>query len=439
MRLRSLLRRRPLRDVGISFLPGLLLCPALLVHTPASAAEDTAAESLPEAGVVAPPEAGLEPTSEELITYELAMARLEVESGPYNPLLAEIMISAAGILTELGRYDDALLLLRRALQIRRVHIGLYDLSHVQILERVIENDFALGDAGALDRDYQHMYWIYRRNFGENDPRLVPLLEHIADQRVRAYHAAGRGNGTLHHAIVADQMNDRARHMLEPIAAEQRERYLAALYRTAVINYLIARDARDPFVSIHEIRAAMLEAERPMFDNDDPEVREEIEETAFFKGALALKAARKLTAEREREAPGKHAAALAFEGDWYWVFRRKWDASRRYREAWDVLVRNAAPESEFTRIFGQPRRLKPFTMPEETETPRGRRGWVEALIEVSDAGWPDNIRVTASFPPYDTELRDRGALGIAAIMYRPRMEEGKPVASSDVPIRYYLER
>jgi hypothetical protein len=79
------------------------------------------------------------------------------------------------------------------------------------------------------------------------------------------------------------------------------------------------------------------------------------------------------------------------------------------------------------------------MPGETETPRGRRGWVEALIEVTEAGWPAGIRVTSSFPPADETLRDRGALGIAAIMYRPRMEDGKPVPSSDVPIRYYLER
>lgn len=401
-----------------------------------AAAEPLATEDVQDAEPVAAAEP---PTSPALLEYEAAIAGLEAEGGAYNPRLAETMIAAAAVHTELGRYADALVLLRRALQIRRVNDGLYALTHVEILERMIENDFALGDADSLDRDYQHMYWIYRRNFGANDPRLVPLLEHIADQRIRAYHAAGRGNGTLHHAIVADQMNDRALRLLEPVAERESGRYVTALYRTAVINYLIAKDAMDPFVSIHEIRAAMLEAERPIFDVETPQVREEIEDSAFGKGQLALKKIRKLAQAREAAEPAAYAEMLAFEGDWYWVFRRKWDASRRYQDAWEVLGRNQVPAAEVERIFGQPRRLKPLLMPGETEIPRGHRGWVEALIEVPESGWPDNVRVTSSFPSFDPELHDRGALGIAAIMYRPRMQDGKPVATSEVPIRYYFER
>ena len=412
-------------------------------------AEETSAEPTPAAAEtvvpVTPPaaEAEAEPearrTTPELTEYESALARLETEGGPFNPQLAEIMISAAAILTEIGRYGDAVTLLHRALQIHRIEIGLYDLSHVEILERIIENDFAMGDADALDRDYQHMYWVYRRNFGADDPRLVPLLEHIADQRIRAYHAAGRGHGTLHHAILADQMNDRARELLEPVAAEQEPRYLAALQRTAVINYLVAKDALDAFVSTHEIRAAMLEAKRPMFDTDDVQVRRQIAEDAFYKGALALRDATRLVKKHEREDPVALAAALAYEGDWYWLFRRRWDASRRYDDAWEVLTGRAVPAEEVARLFGQPRRLEPLLMPDETETPRGYRGWVEGTIEVPDTGWPDQIRITSSYPPFAPELRDRGLLGIAGIIYRPRMEAGKPVVTSDVPIRYYFER
>jgi hypothetical protein len=410
----------------------------LLAHAPVHAAEEAPAAAAPAAESetpVTPPEP---PTTPELAEYESAISRLEAEGGPLNPRLAEPMISAAEILTDLGRFGDAVALLRRALQVRRVQVGLHSLSHVNILERIIENDFAMGDADALDRDYQHMYWIYQRNFGADDPRLVPLLEHIADQRVRAYHAAGRGNGTFHHAMVADQMNDRARAILEN-APERREHRLAVLQRVAVINYLIAKDALDPFVSIHEVRAAMLEAERPMYYNDGVLVREQIAEDAFYKGALAYKEARKLTREREAEDPATHAAMLAWEGDWYWVFRRKWDASRRYKEAWEVLAKNAVPAEAVARIFGQPRRLEPLTLPEQPETPRGYRGWVDALIAVPATGWPEDIRVTDTFPPSRPELRDRGALGIAAIMYRPRMEDGKPVSTADVPIRYYFER
>lgn len=371
-----------------------------------------------------------------LARFRAGIAELESELGPFDPLLGELLQTAAGVHSEAGRYDEALDLLRRALHIRRIHQGLYDLGHAPLLEQIIELDFALGDADALDRDYQHLYWLYRRNYGADDPRLVPFLEHLARQRVRAYHAAGRGGRTLHHAILADEVNDRALHIIEAHPEQLREREPEALRQAAVINYLIARDALDAMVSVHEIRAAMIAARRPIFDDDEPEMRQQIFVDAFFKGARALAAARKL-AEQADDAVAL-AEALALEGDWHYVFRRKWDAAGHYRRAWDALVEHGAAPEQFEQVFGKPRRLKPFMPPGEEEVPV-QRSWVEALIAVPDDGWPDEIRVTATFPENDPALSDRGALGIAAIPFRPRIENGRPVGSTDVPIRYYLER
>jgi hypothetical protein len=377
--------------------------------------------------------------SRALADYRAEITRIEAEQGPLASALSEPLLAAAALLSDEGRPREAVQFLRRALHVRRVNDGLHRLAHADIVEQIISMDHAIGDADALDRDYQFLYWLYRRNYGENDPRLVPVLERIARWRIHAWHLAGRGNDTLKHAMAADAVSDQALAIMEQHMDRMADLYVEALYRHAAINYLVARDAMDEFVSIHELRAAMLDHRRPMFDDEEDQVRLQLRNEAFFEGEIAVRKAREIAEARKDEDPVAYAEALAFEADYYYVFRRRFDAARRYRAAWEALAESGADEETFDRLFGRPRRLKPLLIPGEEDVPGGRRGWVEALVDVPASGWPENIKVTRYFPPDEPELAARGALGIAAVLFRPRLVQGEPVASSGVPVRYYLER
>lgn len=374
-----------------------------------------------------------------LADYRAEIARIEAEEGPLASTLSESLLGAAEILVEADRLQEASQFLRRALHVRRVNDGLHHLAHADIVEQIITLDHLVGDADALDRDYQFLYWLYLRNYGADDPRLVPVLERIARWRIRAWHLAGRGNGTLAHVMEADARNDQALAIIEKHLDLMADHYIEALQRHAAINYLVAHDAMDEFVSIHELRAAMLAHRRPMFDDEEDQVRLQLRNEAFFEGEIAVRKARKFAEARKDQDPVTYAQAIAFEGDYYYAFRRRSEAARRYREAWRVLAESGAEKETFEKLFGRPRRLKPLLLPGEEEVPGGRRGWVEALVDVPASGWPENIKVLRYFPPDEPELASRGALGIAAVLFRPRLEEGEPVASSGVPVRYYLER
>lgn len=371
--------------------------------------------------------------------YRAEIARIEAEQGPIAAALSESLLAVAELLAEEGRFQEAGEYLRRALHVRRVNEGLHRLEHADLVELIIANDHLQGDTEALDRDYHFLYWLYRRNFGEDDPRLVPVLERIARWRMRACHLAGRGNQTLKHAMEADARNDQALEIIEQHPELMDGHYREALNRAAAISYLVARDAMDEFVSVHEIRAAMLAHRRPMFDDEEAEIRKQLRDEAFFEGQRAVARARELAEARKGEDPVAYASALAFEGDYYYVFRRRFEAARRYRAAWEALAEANAPRETFDELFGTPRRLKPLLIPGEEETPAGQRGWVEALVDIPASGWPENIQVTRYYPPDEPELAVRGARGIAAVLFRPRLENGEPVPAAGVPVRYYLER
>ena len=422
-----MLRRRHVRHVAI--LLSLLLLSAGAAYGAETQVEAPSTDQAPD------PDPYTE-LSNSLASYESEVARIEAESGALDTRLREPLTSIGMMQMVAGDYAAAAQSFERALFITRVTEGLYSMSQVPLIELQIENNTAWDQTEALDRNYQRLYWVFRRNHGPEDMGLVELIETIAGRRLRTFNASPVSR-FLGHALHADNLYDNAIAILER-HPEERAALIRAYYRRALANFYIAYTVDDTSQSLYDMRKAMTEGGRGPYDVDGAKAREEMFRDSYFKGTVALDRLLDLAAEAPQDYLA-HAEALVFAGDYYFAFRRNWDAMERYEEAWKVLRGNNATPGEVQRLFGAPRRVEPIAIPgEETPAPTENKQWVDASFDVSDRGWPEKISIVATHPEHDESLVTRGKLAVLGTRHRPRFENGVPVASRNASLRYVFK-
>ena len=83
--------------------------------------------------------------------------------------------------------------MRRAISVSRRNDGLFNLGQLELMEREIASQVALGDMGGVLEERQFAVRIADQNFGKNDPRVVPALRQLAEayEIVDAYDEARR--------------------------------------------------------------------------------------------------------------------------------------------------------------------------------------------------------------------------------------------------------
>lgn len=118
--------------------------------------------------------------------HEREVQALQAEHGVYHPRLEESLIELGLARGRAGERSEAVAALRRALQVRRVNHGLYDLGQTEILDLVIELERERRNWEAVADAYDYLHWLYRRNFAPDDPRLLPVLKRLRTWHFEAY-------------------------------------------------------------------------------------------------------------------------------------------------------------------------------------------------------------------------------------------------------------
>lgn len=395
--------------------------------------------------------------------YDELIRELEVRGGPFDPGIAEALVSQGRALIESGDYAGAVAALERGLHVARVNEGLHDMRHAPIVELIIESNLALRNWDALDRNYEFLYWLYRRNYGTEGPRVVPFMEQFADRRLNAG-LSDAGEGALNHFIKADDLYDAGIRAAQTGDAAEEERLKRLLAHSAVANFYISDLVLDTQLPLLDLREAMLENGRAVTETNPQVTRDRVSLDAFFKGDRAIVRMAGMTGARVAEDPLAHAETLVFHGDYLLGSRRKWDAMRRYEAAWAVLKEYSVRDADIARLFGEPRQLANLTTPYDDVPPSPQRGesgaippsplegegsgekrdsdprtWVEAQFDVPASGWPANVRIVHARPEDDADLIRRGELAVLGVRYRPRFENGKPVDTRNVTLQYMFRQ
>ena len=371
-----------------------------------------------------------------IASYETRIAELESAAGPHAAGLVEARSSLGMLYQQAGDHGQAIAVLRDALQSVRVNEGLYSMNQVAILEAIIDSRVALGARDELRRDYEYLFWLYQRNYGERNAGLVPVIKKLGQRYFDLYNFSPP-NTTVEPLIAADDLYAKALKIL-PEDAPPRDR-ADILYKVAVINHHVAEDVQDPMLSHQEIREAMIPHGRGSPYVNEAGVRQHYAYQSFYKGKRALK---RIIETYEKTLPDgimDYARALVFMGDWLTVQRRVLEGARLYRRAWAALAEHDADPALVDELFGEPQPIEQLPIPGETEIEIAEDSYyVDALLDVPKSGWPTNIRIQAVHPPEQTTLTRRAERGIAATRYRPRFRNGQPVATSDVPLRFVFK-
>ena len=374
--------------------------------------------------------------TQSIARYETRIAELEAAEGPHAAELVEVRQSLGLLHQQAGDHGQAIAVLRDALQSVRVNEGLHSMSQVAILEAIIDSNVVLDAKDELRRNYEYLFWLYQRNYGDHSAGLVSVIKKIGEWYFDLYNFSPP-NTTVEPLIAADDLYAKALKIL-PEDAPPRDR-ADILYKVAVINHHVAEDVQDPMLSHREIREAMIPHGRGSPYLNEAAVRQYFADQSFHKGKRSLK---RIIETYEKTLPDgimDYTRALVFMGDWLTVQRRVWEGARQYQRAWAALEEHDADPALVDELFGEPQPIEQLPIPGEPEPQADADSYyVDALLDVPESGWPHNIRIQAVHPLGETTLIRRAERGIAATRYRPRYRNGHPVATTDVPLRFVFK-
>jgi len=370
-------------------------------------------------------------TGPSIKDYEKLIDELEGSGGVYQVQLSEVLLGLGLAYRSLNQHTDAIAVLKRSLHITRVNDGLYSIDQLPILEQMIQTNTDLEDWESLDQNYQYLYWINRRIHGENDLELLSVIDRVGSWHINAYNLDA-DKTPFKHLIDADNLFAHAIEIIDKQNNPYDPRLINPLYGVALTNYQMATHVSSDF-DFEEIKFSSRRSSRYRQLIEEQQARQDIIHASYVTGKKAMIRILDIYANNPELPPDSHAIALVHTADWYMLFNKRNIAIRTYEQAYALLNESAA---DIDKLFGQPRTLPAITLPitykkEKTE----KHGTVIASFDVSETGRARNIQIIESDPAESISLRRRAKKSIATSRFRPRFENGSPVKTTNVTIRY----
>lgn len=363
-----------------------------------------------------------------------AVASLRACGGAYAPGLRDALLDLGFAFREAGERAQAVQAFAEALYVARANHGLYALEQIPAIEGLIEENRALGRGDAVLNHQQLLYWVSRRQFGENDPRLLPHIDRIA----KTYMQIGRDGMAYQEAIdirAANEMLDKAVAIVEENFGRNDPLLIDVLNRVVQTNYAFAAQT----MQLPEFRALDMGPRRQVVAVDEQSMAAFalIMETQS-RGDAALKRIREIYEAVAGPDPASAAYAQAFiriqQGDWKQIFGRG-DGRREYLEAYALLRQTERGDQFVDQFFGQPRILPvpAVTMQANDERPvvesieANADRVIEIAFDVTASGRVRNVeltRVPEGMDDHAKTLKDN----ILEQRFRPKVENGDTVTS-----------
>ena len=378
-------------------------------------------------------------TGQTVTEYKRSIKQLQANHGAFYDQISEKLIGLGLAYKNLGQNKQAVDAFNRSLHINRINHGLYDASQLPILDLIIQTNTALADWQALDQNYYYLYWVNRRIYGEDSPRLLPVINRLGQWHLEAYSLAV-DSAPFNHLLAADQLFQDAIQIIEKNFGPDDPRLINPLYGLTMTNFQISSHATAAAMYDHmrvatansSIMDQMLEEERN---------RQDMIGDSYRDGKKALLKIVDIYNKNSDLPVTEHGMALVMLGDWYLLFNRRSAAGETYAEAYSTLQKSGMQKEEIDRIFGKPHSIPELQPSTDLQTQQDNSNdvkdvnYVVAKFDVSKSGWARNIEIVEANPADNVSLRRRAKDRIRATRFRPRLENGQPVATAGVNIKY----
>ncbi|MDF1764924.1 MAG: hypothetical protein P1V29_00900 [Gammaproteobacteria bacterium] len=378
--------------------------------------------------------------------YYASVADLEVNGGVWNPTLAEELSALGGLLQQQGEHEEAISVFDRAVHINRINSGLHSTGQLAAVEEKLQSQLALGLWGEADETFDYLYFIQRRAFGPDDPRMIPVLDSIAEWNLRAYYV-GYGDSLGLRLSNALMYYSAAARMVRQYFGPQDSRLVNYMRGIASSSYLLSRHP--------ELAADMNRAD---IRNSQSLMRERLAQPrgaaslGFSSGANALSQILKYELDKRDDAI---AIAEAFSNlaDWYLLFGRIKDAHEQYLNAWNLLANQPAADTLLEQHFGhivhmpsfageQANALQKFAAMSDTVGDAAkdskqalRHDYADVVLDVSENGIVRNVRVLSAETADNALQLSRLKRLVRDSTFRPVIKDGVPQRSQNNVLRY----
>ncbi|MGI9250110.1 MAG: hypothetical protein ACR2PR_02785 [Pseudohongiellaceae bacterium] len=401
----------------------------------------------PESDIAPPPTTVLSPENDPaFMEREQAISRyiaeveaIEVKSGgAWAGTLPERLL-AMGILQQLqGNHHGAVQTFGRAVHVSRINSGLHAQDQIPAVEKLIESYIALGDWGNADQYYNYLYYVQERTYGINDPRIVPVMDSLADWNILAFNI-GFGDLLGLRLTRAQGFYSAAARLVQDHFGKSDERFVELQQGIANTALLVARNA-----------SLMNEVTRPEYLNAQDMLRAQLHEhyrpqqpQGFVTGEQALKEIVDHYAS-EPEQQLEYATALADLADWYLLERRRRIAIESYEMAWTILGDLEDSTAQRQTLFGQVSPIPVFarysdnlveTLPVNHESNVLHYDYVDLMFDVTRNGEVRNVRLLTEKTEANIHQLDRLQRTVRRSYFRPILVDGKPAAAANQHFRY----
>ena len=422
--------------IGLMFTATALLCSNACAEVETTEVADTNA----------PPPAFVEAASKPLETikrqlrpseavenYRERIEEIEAEYGAYGAGMDEQLLGLATALQRTGAHEAAISEFRRAMLINRVNEGLYSLNQAPMIERMIDSQIALNQWEDANDNQQYLYWLHARNYGEDDPRMLPVIDNLSNWHLQAY-VEEKGGTLFEHLISATNLYSLAVDIITQNFGANDLRLVEALRGLKATNYYLATYKGEPQPPVV--------VNTSFGGGPDPDMarRSELDHyrlNSFSTGKKAITRIVDVYQRNPASPPAASAKAKVELGDWYMMFNKWHSARETYGEAYQALWDNGASNEEIEDIFGRPAALPSLPMLEEDRAALAN-SYVTVSYDVTAFGKARNIKILHAAPVDKVSIRSRVRNVLKRAKFRPRFENGEPVETSGIVQRFVFE-
>ncbi|MBN8432432.1 hypothetical protein JF535_16440 [Microbulbifer salipaludis] len=425
--------------IGLMFTASALLCGSV------TAEEISAVDSALD-NAKAPPAAYIEAASKPLEKpkrklrpskaaedYRRRIEDMEAEHGAYGAGIDEQLMGLASALQRSGNHEEAVAEFRRAMLINRVNEGLYSLNQVPMIERMIESHIALNQWEEANDNHEYLFWLHAKNYGEKDPRMLPIINQLSNWHLQAY-IDEKGATLFEHLINATNLYALAVDIISQNYGANDLRMVEALRGLKATNYYLATYTGEPQEAI------VINAGFAGSGNGTPERRAQLDHyrmNSFSSGKTAITKIMDVYQKNPSSPPAASAKAKVELGDWYMIFNKWHSARETYGQAYQALWDNGATNEEIDEIFGRPAALPTLPLLDEDREALAN-SYVTVSYDVTAFGKARNIQILSARPEDKVSIRSRVRNVLKRAKFRPRFENGEPVATTGIVQRFVFD-
>jgi hypothetical protein len=304
---------------------------------------------------------------------------------------------------------------------------------------------------------QYLLFLSRQNYGDGGLQAVPVLHKVGDWQMEAFTSVINADNPF----VVSFGSGRGQ---SPRELAFGNLYLAQdTYFQAIINLVANRQLSAPALPELELKlieAVFLAANREgLLDNPDFYLDKRPQRTGsrisrreltgyslnFVNGRNAYQ---RMRLYEERQADVNHldiAQTIIGLGDWHLLFNRQPSALKLYEEAHAYLRSHGIAEDVITATLNPelPQKLPAFTpLPHsrkkygiDADAPLEFAGYVDVSFSLSRFGNVRDLKITSTSENFTKHMERRLRRLLQISPFRPRLQDGKAVASV-VNMRYY---